>query len=286
MATCIIIHNIDNDSLLRFTETKLFFDAKNNTIDLFTNLYIVDNIDKISNLQDIGDLVVVIKTGYFLTTTYREKIKNKKGVYIVDSNDPDVIYFDEDTIISLKKKSKYKSPSKQNYIIENMLKTVINSKRMLYCENTEDYNFMQYPSIKNLYGLASGWKTIKLAKDIGLENLDNIIVYDYNNVQLEYAKQIHSQTIVDNDITFKKYKVGEYSPPSDIKDFLKLWQAYPVQFELIDLFDTPRFKDNSLVWVSNAFMYEPNIFFHGWQESRNKRKRLINDNPSCIVIES
>ena len=286
MAIAIILKTNDNIELLRFTETKLFFDAKNKEIDLFNDCFVIDDANQVSNYLNKDNLVILLKPGYFLTTTFRERIKNETGLYVVKDNDPDVIYFDEDTRININKRSKYKSPSKQNYIIENVLLTVINSKKLIYYDNTEVYEYKNYNGIQNLYGLASGWKTIRFARDIGLENLKNITVYDYNPAQLKFAQYLHSNQYLPKDISRVKNSVGEYCVPEDLVNFWKHWHNYPVNFVELDLFSTPKFLDNSLVWISNVFCYEPTIFTNGWQEVKNKKNRLINENSSCIIIES
>jgi len=286
MAIAIIVWTDENIELLRFTETKLFFDAKNISCNLFSDCIIIKNESDIEKYVNKDELVVVIKNGYYLTTNFRKKIKDYKGLYLVSETDQDIIIFDSDTRVSIKKKSKYKSPSKQNYIIENLLKVVINSKKILYYDNTEPYNFKDFDGIDNLYGLASGWKTVRLARDIGLHNLKNIIVYDYNAEQLNYAKQLHSEQHLPSSIPIQKNAANEYKLPEDLEDFWPHWHRYPVQFCEMDLFNTPKFLENSLVWISNVFNYEPNIFNYGWQENKLRKNNLILNNLSCIIIES
>lgn len=286
MAIAIIVWNDENLELLRFTETKLFFNAKNNGIDFFTDCFIVKNEQDIVEYLNLDDTVVVLKNGFYLTTSFIKKISNKKGIHIVSENDDDIIVFDTDTRVTTKKRSKYKSPSKQNYIIENLLKVVINSKKILYYDNTESYTFKKYEGIENLYGLASGWKTARLARDIGLSNLKNVIVYDYNVQQLNFAAQLHSQPFLPDTMPKQKNTVNEYEVPKDLLSFWNEWHNYPVQFCEIDLFQTPIFLENSLIWISNVFQYEPNIFNYGWQENKFRKNNLILNNPSCIIIES
>ena len=53
MAIAIIVWNDENLELLRFTETKLFFNAKNNGIDFFTDCFIVKNEQDIVEIENI-----------------------------------------------------------------------------------------------------------------------------------------------------------------------------------------------------------------------------------------
>jgi hypothetical protein len=228
---------------------------------------------------------IILKTGYFLTTNFRKKHEYLIGTMVVTENDPDVIYYDSDTVISLKKRSKYLPKSKQLYIIENTLKTIINSKRVVYLDNTEQYSYKQYDNVEHLYGLASGWKTYRIARDIGLSNLKSITVYDFNETQLDYAKKLHSNSQLIDFVEHRNHASGQYNPPDDMKDFWPDWYDYPVKFEQIDLFDTPKFPAKSLVWISNVFKYEPTLFTYGWDECKNKRQLLINLNEDCTITE-
>lgn len=127
------------------------------------------------------------------------------------------------------------------------------------------------------------WKTPKLAKHIGLDNLKSITVYDSCFRQLELAKMLHSNRVLPNTIEIEHPYHGEYSPDDEIKYFWGEWHNYPVKFELINLFDTPKFLPNSYVWVSNAFLYEPTLFEFGYQYCQNKFKELLLKNKDCKI---
>jgi len=51
------------------------------------------------------------------------------------------------------------------------------------------------------------------------------------------------------------------------------------------LFADPKFLDNSFVWISNAFMYEPSIFRLGWEKCKLAKHNLITSNKTCLITE-
>jgi hypothetical protein len=287
MRLAIIIDNTNNDALLRFTQTKLFFDAKNQFITNFVeDCVVVDSLDQALAIAKDIETSFIIKTGYFLTTTFRIRHKDFVGTMIVEDNDDSVIYFDPDTIISFYKRSHYPAKSKQLYIIENMLKTISNSKKMIYFDNTEEFIPEEVYNVDHLYGLASGWKTVRVAKHIGLNKLKSITVYDFNETQLDYARTLHSCSELPSEIKQVQRSYGIYKIPEDLINFWKEWHNYPVNFQAIDLFDIPKFKSNSLVWISNVFKYEPTLFTYGWETCKKSKKSLINKNYDCIIKET
>lgn len=163
-----IIISDNNKNLLKFTETKLFFDAKNKALDFFDDCIIVENLQNLENLKKTYESIFVIPNGFFLTTTFREKYKSYKGLLIIDKNTEDTIIFDSTTDLSLSKKSHYKQGSKQLYILENLLKVLFKHKKFIYYDNTEPYLKKDYKNIKNFYGLASGWKSYRIIRDLGI----------------------------------------------------------------------------------------------------------------------
>lgn len=284
MRTAIIINNTDNESLLRFTETKLFFDAKNQSISFVNDCIIVDSIESAFNTANSCEAAVILNVGEFLTTNYRDKNKNATGI-LVATGDTDVIVFDSDTYVGFDKRCKYTQGSKQLYIIENLLKTCLRSKDLVYLDNTEDVGLVPNVSIKHLYGLASGWKTVQLANQIGLDKLESITVYDSNLTQLIHAEQLHNYTTLPNQLEVNyKNTCGEYKPNTVSKEAWEAWSEYPVEFKQINLFHNPVFLPNSLVWASNVFLYEPNIFNFGWKRCNSAKNQLINSNKECIII--
>lgn len=281
-----IIISDNNKNLLKFTETKLFFNAKNKSTDFFDDCIIVENLQNLEKFKKIYESIFVLPNGYFLTTTFREKYKDYKGVYIIDENTEDVIMFDTTNDLSLSKKSHYEQGSKQLYILENLLKVLFKHKKLIYYDNTESYIKKDYKNIKNFYGLASGWKSYRIIRDIGIHNLENIVIFDYNPIQLEYAKNLHSLSYLPEKIEQIKNSCGNYDRPNDLIDFWKLWNNFPVKFEIINLFDEYKFMDNSLIWISNIFYYEPNIFYYGWEQCKKQKNNLILNNPFSIIIET
>lgn len=280
MRTAFIVNQTNNESLLRFTETKLFFDANNQATNFVSDCVIVDSIDKAMELAKAP--AVILNTGEFLTTTYRNKNAGNNDILIA-SGDPDIIVFDLNTYIGFQKRCKYLHGSKQLYIIENLLKTCLRNKDLVYLDNTEEVGELPTISVQHLYGLASGWKTIQLAEIIGMDKLETITVYDLNLTQLNHARWLHENSVLPDTAPTYKNVCGEYQKRISAETWNR-WHNYPVNFKQIDLFSIPNFPTNSLVWISNVFMYEPNIFKFGWNSCKEIKKRLIELNKDSIII--
>lgn len=283
MRTAIIINTIDNKSLLRFTETKLFFDAKNQGIGFVDDCEIVNSLDEAMALAETLGNAVILKTGDFLTTTFRQKHKDTSGI-IQATDDLDIIKFDPDTYIGFKKKCHYSAGTKQLYIIENMLKSCLRNRTLVYLNNTEPVGIIPEGKFKHLYGLASGWKTPQLAEQIGFDKLETITVYDFNKVQLDHAKWAHSNLVLPEVCPKYVNVCGEYNPDTVSKQTWEQWSKFPVEFKQINLFDVPEFPAQSLIWVSNVFRYEPNIFDFGWKLCKNAHKLLCEKNKQSTII--
>jgi hypothetical protein len=285
MRTAFIIDQGLNESLLRFTETKLFFDAKNKAIHFVDQIEIVFSLQEAMQLAHQTNNAVILHTGDFLTTTFRNKHAHTTGV-IVASNDPDVIKFDPNTYVGTKKKSHYSNGSKQLYIIENLLKTCLRNRKLVYLDNTEDLNLekISHKHYRHLFGLASGWKTMELANHIGFDNLDSITVYDRNLEQLKHAEWLHSHAVLPDQHPPYKNACGIYNPACINSEVWKKWNKFDVKFEMINLFDIPIFPLNSLIWVSNVFKYEPNIFDFGWKKCNNMYNQLVSNNNESTII--
>jgi len=282
MRTAIIINNINNLPLLRFTEAKLFFDAKNQAIDFVDDCVIVDSMDQANSLADQLGSVVILHTGDFLTTNFRNCYNTTTG--IIYATGPDVIKFDPDTYIGFKKRCHYLQGSKQLYIIENFLKTYLRSRSLVYLDNTETIeSVLPAKSFKHLFGLASGWKTIMLANNVGIEKLESITVYDANLEQLNHAKWIHKNPLISQCPTYKNV-YGEYNTTNISKEVWNKWSKYPVSFKQINLFSKPVFPKQSLIWISNVFRYEPNIFDFGWKMCKNTLIELKEMNKDSYII--
>ena len=75
MRRAIIVHNCDNDSLLRLTQTKLFYDAKNEGLEYFSDCITVKNYNeayKIAKAIKISP-TVILKTSVDHTSVKRDK---------------------------------------------------------------------------------------------------------------------------------------------------------------------------------------------------------------------
>jgi len=288
MKIAIIIDDGSNESLLRFTETKLFFDAKNVSREFVNDCVTVSSAKEAKAIIDSASehCYFVIPTGAFLTSGFCNKHKEFSGVAWVGLTDNLVIPYDSDTYVGFHKRCKYPERSKQLYIVENMLKSIIAAKRNVYVENTETSQLStKVDSVKHLYGLASGWKTAHLACQIGLDKLESITVYDANPFQLEWAKYLHSFETLPDKLDIPYYHVGEYNVPDWANRWWAQWHNYPVQFESIDLLSAPEFPKNSLVWISNVFKFESLIFNLGWEKLKNHKQDLLNLNKQSIIIE-
>ena len=56
-----------------------------------------------------------------------------------------------------------------------------------------------------------------------------------------------------------------------------------IKFEKINLFDTPIFPKHSLIWVSNAFHYEPTMFTFGYDKVKYLKNQLAEKNSDSII---
>lgn len=283
MRTAIIVNDIHNISLLRFTETKLFFDAKNQGINFVNDCKIVNNIDEAYIIGKTLASSVILKVGDFLTTQFREKHKNSTGI-INAIDDLDVIKFDPTTYIGFKKKCHYKEGSKQLYIIHNLLKTCLRNRKLIYLDNTEPMVTQEFNNVKHLYGLASGWKTVQLAEMIGFNNLETITIYDNNLMQLQHSRWAHSHEVLPDCCPKYAHTSGDYNPNVISKQTWKQWNKFNINFAQINLFDLPLFPAQSLIWISNVFQYESNIFEFGWEVCKNTHKQLCEKNKESIII--
>lgn len=283
MRLAIIIHDIDNEPLLRFTESKLFFDAKNQRSYFIDDCIIVASMSEVEDHVATAHSIIVIKTGYYLTTDFRRINKDHRGLLVVGHEDSNVIYFDQRTEISLSNRSHYPVGSKQLYIIENFLKIIAKHDKLIYVDNTEEYHAVDITA-HSFFGLASGWKSYRIIRDIGIDKLTNITIYDINPQQLDHARWLHSCESLPESIAGYRYQCGDYHVPVDLLEFWPKYHKTAVSFNLIDLFSIPSFPDGSAIWISNVFIYEPNIFRHGWKVCKDGENKLRKTNASCIFI--
>jgi len=168
------------------------------------------------------------------------------------------------------------------YILENLYRTVLRSKRLIYLDNTETYQ-AQPLAANTLYGLASGWKTLRMFRD---GDFERVVVYDINQTQLNFQQQLHAQPYIADQIHIQGDVVGSNTVPQDVKDFWPTWHRTKVEFKLMDLFHTPVLDSHSVIWVSNVFCYEPTIFQLGWDACKMARVSLQNTNPSCTILDN
>lgn len=268
-----------NPGLLRLTEVKLFFDAKNQGIDWAYDCEIVHDINAITDT--VG---VIINSGEIVTTTFRENFSQVDS--LVDCRGhKDLIQFTPDYDYDMKTRPPFKQGSKQLYILENLYKVILRSKKLVYLDNTEPYHSMPITT-DHFYGLASGWKSVQLVRDIGIQSLKSITIFDRCERQLEYQKYLHSCPRLPEAVSIDPPICGDYMPPGDVIDFWPHWHDATVNFEILDLLQAPVFPDRSFVWISNAFEYEPTIFEMGWQACKSAKLSLFKINNSCIIIES
>jgi hypothetical protein len=272
-----IVDQYKNPGLLKFIQTKIFFNAKNEGLDWAYDCEVVDSINDISEPSGI-----VINSNQFITTNFRKKYP-KVDTLVDARSDSDLIEFDTEYDYVISHRSPFAPGSKQLYIIENLYKVVLRSKKLIYLDNTEKMPVLT-TTPTHFFGLASGWKSVQLIKSIGINNLESITVYDKCPRQLEFQKFLHSQPSLPSSVSVEPPCYGEYNSPDDLTDFWNVWSKTPVNFKLLDLFQTPTFPDDSLVWISNVFRYEPNIFEYGWKECRDAKQRLIMQNKSCTII--
>jgi hypothetical protein len=278
MHTVFIVDTHKNPGLLKFTETKVFFDAKNQAVDWADDCIIVDHTDQIQATSGI-----IINSGEFITTNFRRKY-NTVDSLIDCRGDSDLILFTPEYNYNYAKKPPYEQGSKQLYILENLFKTVLKSKKLIYLENTESHTTTT-DQPRHFYGLASGWKSIKYVSEFGINSLDTITIFDKCKRQLEFQQYLHSCQQLPTQITVEPPVCGNYNPSQEIIDFWPQWHQTRVRFEHIDLFDAPVFPEHSFIWISNVFKYEPTIFEIGWQQCKSARQRLFLLNELCIITE-
>jgi hypothetical protein len=278
MIKVFIVDQYHNPGLLRFTETKVFFDAKNQGLEWAYDCEVVDSIDDIT--EDCG---IVINSGECITSTFRNKFQTATS--LIDARGhADLITFSPHYDYLMRTRPPFDAGSKQLYIIENLYRVVLRSQKLVYLDNTEAY-IPTVTDCKNFYGLASGWKSVQFVNDFGVKNFDNIVIYDVNPRQLEYQRYLHSQLQLPETVSQPHPVYGKYNPLEKIKKFWPQWHSTQVKFELINLFDPPKLLDNSFVWISNVFKYEPTIFELGWQKCKLAKKVLRSTNETCIISE-
>ena len=279
MRTAIIVNDTPkNISLLKFTQTKLFFDAYNVGHDYFQDCKTVNSYEEAEKIAKGND--VILETGDYLTTTFRNKHKNTDK--IVYARDNEEIYkfkknwpIDYSTVFN-----KLHKKSKQRFIIENMFKVVVKAKKKIWLQQTEQSGIPYYKECKHFYGLASAWKSMLHCVK---HDYETYTIYDFCEPQLELAKALQSQISLPENLEIKN-AFGKWDPPKEVKDNWKKWHSMDIKFEKINLLDTPIFPKHSLVWVSNAFNYEPTMFEYGYDKVKYLKNQLAEKNSDSIII--
>ena len=269
MPTAIIVNNCENESLLRFTQAKLFFDANNKGRTHFTECMIVNDYLQATDIANDTD--VILEVGDFLTTGFFKNVTK----YARDSDQ--VIKFDKDIPIDFKSR-RYPAGSKQLYIIENLLKTCLRSKKLVYLDNNESFGNI-LPQGRHLYGLASGYKTVRYAL---AHDFETVTIYDYCERQLEFAQWLHSNKRLPDTVDVKPPVSGKYIVPN--LDWER-WHNMDVSFTKLNLFDIPTFPKESFIWASNVFKYEPTIFEYGYEHVAECKNRLQQQNKYSIITQ-
>lgn len=278
MQKIFIVDCYQNPGLLRLTECKIFFDAKNQGVSWAKDVKVINDI------ADADGPGIVINSGQCVTTTFREKYKSVVENLVDARLDASLIMFTPDYDYNIRHRPPFEAGSKQLYILENLYKTVLKSRRLVYLENTESMTELKKHSFSHFYGLASGWKSIELVSQLGINNLETVTIYDRCIRQLDLQKQLHQKSYLPREISIDSPVYGTYKPPIRVQKFWPEWHRAPVSFQVIDLFSIPVFPENSLIWVSNVFHYEPNIFEHGWHVCKSCQKSLQSANPSCTIM--
>lgn len=279
MRTAIIVDDAPNNiSLLKFTQTKLFFDAYNVGHDYFQDCKTVKSYEEAEKIAKGND--VILETGDYLTTSFRNKHQDSdKVVYARDNNE--VYKFKKNLPIDYATVFKeLDKKSKQRFIIENMFKVVVKAKNKIWLEQTEQSSIPYHKECKHFYGLASAWKSMLHCVE---HDYETYTIYDFCEPQLELAKALQSQMSLPEDLEIKN-AYGKWDPPEEVKENWKKWHSMDIKFEKINLLHTPIFPKHSLIWVSNAFNYEPTMFEYGYDKVKYLKNQLAEKNSDSIII--
>lgn len=280
MPKIFIVDTHKNISLLRLTEAKIFFGVHSNRLDWTDNCRVVDNIEQITYHRGL-----IINSGEIVTEKFREKFATADTL-IDCRGDPTLVQFPSAyNYYNIDAPIPFDLDSIHYEILNNLYSMMREYKKLVYLENTEYYTPIP-ATPDHFYGLASGWKSIQLVRDLGIKSLKSITIYDVNERQVEYQKYLHSCSTLPSTIDIDPPVEGTYNPSDELREFWPTWRAADVNFKLLNLMETPIFPENSFVWISNAFRYEPNIFEMGWQACKTAKESLLKLNNSCIFVDS
>ena len=275
MNTVFIIDEGVNPSLVRFTQCKLWYNYENQATMWVKDCHVVKDISEVW-----ADDCIVIASGDYCTTGIREDYVNVKGINDLRSL-PGLLKFDKNYEYRTDKKPPYKQGDKQLYIIQNLYKTVIKSRNLIYLSNTDDITCTV--TNKHFYGLASGFKSIQYLMENGIDKFEQITIFDNCQRQLDFAQHLHSLSELPYTLTVDMPYYGEFSPSQEIRDYWPTYHKANIKFEKIDLFQAPTLLPDSFITASNIFTYEPNIFLHGWNKCKEAYNQLVKNNPDSTI---
>jgi hypothetical protein len=76
--------------------------------------------------------------------------------------------------------------------------------------------------------------------------------------------------------------MGPWNPPQKVIDSWHIWHSMDVKFQKINLLEIPIFPKHSLVWISNVFGWEPNIY--RYDKLKYLENQLAETNSECIFV--
>ncbi len=281
MRTAIIVDDTKNSSLLRFTQTKLFFNEHNRMTHMFDHCETVPTYEEAMRIAKGND--IVLEVGEVLSQEFIDEHRDiTEIVYTRDQNG--VIKFDKQVPMDRK------SIMTQILEAENDQKKILLSKILLmhqssqnriYLKQTEQPNIPYHEECKHFYGLASGWKSMMHCVK---HDYETYTIYDNCEPQLELAEALQSQMSLPEKLEVENAN-ALWNPPQEVKDNWHIWHSMNVKFEKINLLDNPIFPKHSLVWISSVFNWEPHLYEHGYDKLKYLEKQLAENNSECILIK-
>ncbi len=270
-----IVDTYNNPSLLRLTQAKVWYNYENKSTRWVKDCFTIKHIDEVKHKD-----AVIINSGDYAPIGIREDYINVTGIHDLRAL-PGMIRFNPDHEYNTNKHPPYKRGDKQLYIIENLYKSVIQSRNLIYLENTD--NILCQTDHKNFYSPASGFRGVEFLIANDIDQFDNIIIYDRCKRQLDFAKWLHAQSVLPDSVNIELPYYGKYAPSKAVRDFWPRYHKKNIQFLELNLFDKPTFLKDSFINASNIFTYEPNIFVHGWDKCKQSRSELVINNSTSTI---
>jgi len=281
MRNAIIVNDTNNQSLLYFTQTKLFYNAYGEAIHLFKDCVTVESYSQAKQIAKGND--IVLETGDVLTPEFIDRhTDSSEVVYTKDQSD--VIRFDKNNPMDEKSMVAELLQPHGGYkriLIQNLLNMVKESSNKIFLSNTEQSDIQYNANCKHFFGLASGFKSMMHCIKHPYET---ITVFDICDRQLDFAKALQTQMSLPLDYQVDEPVMGEWDPPQKVKDSWHIWHSMDVKFEKINLLETPIFPKHSLVWISHVFGWEPNIYRYGYDKLKYLENQLAETNSECIFV--